>query len=182
MRASRPTVFALALTGALLVSSTGGALGQEEGLDGPDESVEIFDWDPTYFLYVVSAEAAEFDGDVLTLIDAPSVLYFSDRPKRVTGHMDPESWLENWELGPGSFAEVPPNAVLVAGAPVLHELVVELLDTSVEGGDLRFRFEVLDGEVPTERLAPASLFIDSGVPVNGQITDSVTQSNVALDS
>lgn len=138
------------------------ALGQDEDVGGPDESVEVLDFDPTYFLYVISGESAEIDGDVLTLVDAPSVLYFSDRPKRVTGHMDPAAWVETWDQGPGSFADVPPNAVLVVGAPEVHELVVELLDTAVEGDDLRFHFEVLAGEVPSEALEPASLFIDSG--------------------
>jgi len=161
MRAARLTVIGfLALSLCLPLA----ALGQDADVGGPDESVEIFDFDPTYFLYVISGESAQFDGDTLTLVDAPSVLYFSDRPRRVTGHMDPAFWVETWDQGPDSFAEIPPNAVLVGGAPVTHEIVVELLDAAVEGDDLHFRIEVLDGDLPTEALAPASLFIDSADP------------------
>lgn len=159
MRTTRLSILAL-LVACLLVPLP--ALGQDEETGGPDESVELFDWDPTYFLYVISGEGAEIDGDILTLVDAPSVLYFSDRPRRVTGHMDRESWVETWDMGPDSFADAPPNAVLVAGAPVMHELVVELLDAEVDGDDMRFRFKFLDGDVPSQTLEPASLFIDSG--------------------
>ena len=37
---------------------------------------------------------------------------FSDRPYRIYGHMKMSALLEQWDSGPDSFAEDPPNAVL----------------------------------------------------------------------
>ena len=42
------------------------------------------------FLFVMSAVSGSFDGETLTLTGVPSVVYFSDRPYRIAGHMSLE--------------------------------------------------------------------------------------------
>ncbi len=64
-------------------------------------------------MFVQVAQGATVDGDVLTLHDVgASTLYFSDRPKRVVGHVTSTQFVDIWDEGDNSFKEDPPNAVL----------------------------------------------------------------------
>ena len=64
-------------------------------------------------MFVQTARGISSDGTTLTLNDVtPSTLYFSDRPKRVVGHMATAEFVDLWDEGDNSFEEDPPNAVL----------------------------------------------------------------------
>jgi hypothetical protein len=64
-------------------------------------------------MFVQTAQGITSDGTTLTLKEVtPSTLYFSDRPKRIVGHMATTDFVELWAEGDNSFEEDPPNAVL----------------------------------------------------------------------
>ena len=64
-------------------------------------------------MFVQTARAVTSDGTTLTLKDVtPSTLYFSDRPKRIVGHMTTVDFVDLWAEGDNNFEEDPPNAVL----------------------------------------------------------------------
>jgi len=71
----------------------------------------------TSFLFIQSAVSGTFtDNDgvkILTLFEiSPSTVYFSDRPNRVTGVLDTNSFIALWGEGEDSFRDDPPNAAL----------------------------------------------------------------------
>ena len=114
-------------------------------------------------LFVQTAHGLTTTDDTITLKTlSPSTLYFSDRPKREVGHMSTEHFVNVWSEGENSFADDPPNAVLSYLDPE-HEFpedtVVVLRDPRLEGGDLTYSVEILDGTLPKET-GPVALFID----------------------
>jgi hypothetical protein len=114
-------------------------------------------------MFVQVARGASASDGTLTLNGiSPSTLYFSDRPERVVGHMTTSAFVDDWAIGPNSFAEDPPNAVLSftepdADAP--SDVVVVLHDPQMASTDLGYSVEVLDGELPMTA-GPCTLFID----------------------
>ena len=115
-------------------------------------------------LFVQTAQSVFTEGDTLTLRGvAPSTLYFSDRPERVTGHMTTADFVDLWAIGDNSFETDPPNAVLAflePGGDVPDDVVIVLKEPNLDGaGNLSYTIEVLDGTVPTHA-GPVSLFID----------------------
>ncbi len=102
------------------------------------------------------------DGKITLKTLSPSTLYFADRPKREVGHMSSEHFVDVWDEGENSFADDPPNAVLSYLDPAHdfpEDTVVVLRDPRLEGGDLTYSVEVLDGTLPKEA-GPVALFID----------------------
>lgn len=112
-------------------------------------------------LYVQTAHAMSYEDDMLTLHTlAPTTLFFSDRPDRVTGHISSHEFVESWDQGDDSFASNPPNAVLSIFHPdMVSDVVVELTEPVLEGHNLTYKVVILDGEMPAEG-GPNSLFID----------------------
>jgi hypothetical protein len=114
-------------------------------------------------MFVQVAGGANASDGMLTLHKvSPSTLYFSDRPERIVGHMTTDAFVEDWGMGPNSFAEDPPNAVLSfiepdADAP--SDAVVVLRDPELTAPDLQYSIEVLQGEMPASA-GPCTLFID----------------------
>lgn len=114
-------------------------------------------------LFVQTAQGlTTTDGTITLKSIAPSTLYFADRPKREVGHLSSEHFVNVWGEGENSFAADPPNAVLSYLDPK-HEFpedtVVVLRAPRLEGNDLTYSVEVLDGTLPTET-GPVALFID----------------------
>lgn len=112
-------------------------------------------------LFVQTAHAMSYDDGKLTLHTlAPTTLFFSDRPDRVTGHISSEEFVDSWDKGPDNFASNPPNAVLSIFHPdMVSDVVVELMDPMLEGHQLTYTVIILDGEMPAEG-GPNALFID----------------------
>jgi hypothetical protein len=114
-------------------------------------------------MFVQTAHSSESDGKTLTLSGlTPSTIYFSDRPKRIVGHLSSADFLSLWAEGENSFAEDPPNAVLAflaEGDEAPEDAVVVIRDPRLENGSLSYSIEVLEGTVPSET-GPVTLFID----------------------
>ena len=112
-------------------------------------------------LFVQTCSSGTYDGKTLTLNGVGPTLYFSDRPKRIEGHLRTSQVIANWAEGDNSFASDPPNAVLSAfGKGNVANVTVELSEPRLSGGNLTYTVKVLDGSVPG-RFDSASLFIDN---------------------
>lgn len=113
-------------------------------------------------LFVQSAHAGSFDGTRLTLDGVGATLFFSDRPARVSGHLETAKYLGAWGEGPDSFAADPPNATLsILDGGEQENAVVELSDPKQSGGSVSYAVKVVEGKIPA-KFGPASLFIDHG--------------------
>ncbi|HET7715866.1 MAG TPA: hypothetical protein VFK86_09575 [Bauldia sp.] len=116
------------------------------------------------FMFVHVADDLKADAGTLRLVNVnQQVLYFSDRPARIAGHMKLGAYLEEWTKGKDNFGEDPPNATLSVfepGQPENTLAVVELTDPKVDGADLVYSYKLLDGTVPKEGGA-TTLFIDA---------------------
>ncbi len=112
------------------------------------------------YLFVISGTSGSLKGATLTLNGVPNVLYFSDRPDRVAGHLSLEKFVEMWDKGVDSFKADPPNATLsVLTKEGAKNVVVELKSAQQKSGSVVFKVLVLDGNV-TESFEASSLFID----------------------
>jgi hypothetical protein len=120
------------------------------------------------YLFVMSAASGSLEGDRLTMSGVPNVVYFSDRPNRIAGHMSIDKFIEVWGKQPASMKTDPPNAVLSVLDPSGNEnAVVELLSISKEGESVVFNIKRLDGGAPL-KFESSSLFIDQ-IPVGTPI-------------
>ena len=116
---------------------------------------------PPSYLFVLSGESGSFEGDTLTLNDVPLVVYFSDRPYRVAGHMSLEKFVELWGKGSDSFKADPPNATLsIFGEQGNKDVVVELMEPRIKEATLVFRVRLLKGNI-AKSFGAASIFIDA---------------------
>jgi hypothetical protein len=91
-------------------------------------------------------------------------MYFSDRPKRIVGHIKMADYLKEWtaKAGKDNFGADPPNATLSVYEPGKAEntiVVVKLTNPVVDGADLIYSYKVLNGTMPANG-GPTALFID----------------------
>jgi hypothetical protein len=112
-------------------------------------------------LYAQSAAGMAYDNGRLTLNGiAPTTLYFSDRPERITGHIPTQEFFDSWGEGDDSFAGDPPNAVLsIFSEEEVSDVVVVLQEPALVGDQMSYQVDILDGEMPASGGA-SSLFID----------------------
>lgn len=124
------------------------------------------------FLYVLSAKSGSFEGSTLTLNNVPLVIYFSDRPNRIAGHMSLMKFSKNWSKGDDSFEKDPPNAVLsIINENENFNTVLMLEDQRLKNGVLKYKVRLLNGKLP-KVFGAASLFIDAQPDlVNGAVID-----------
>jgi hypothetical protein len=119
-------------------------------------------------LFVQNAKDVTVDGGKLILKGiGPTVLFFSDRPERIAGHMTNERYLKLWrEDGKDSFLADPPNAtVSVFADDTETNLVVTLRNPQFTGDDLSYDISVIQGKLP-DKGGPCSVFIDIiGMPL-----------------
>jgi hypothetical protein len=123
-------------------------------------------------LMVQQASSATYDGKTLTLRGVATIVWFSNRPERLAGHMGTEAYLAGWQPG-GSFAGDPPNAALAIpkSGDATDETVIVTLNTAKVVGDGVYAYDVtvVSGNLPKE-VENAVLFVDpsgSGDPGNG---------------
>ena len=116
------------------------------------------------FVHMADDFRADPGAGTLRLVNVnQQVLFFSDRPKRIAGHMKLADYLEEWVKGKDNFGDDPPNATLSVYEPGQTDntlVVVEITDPVVDGRDLVYSYKVLDGTVPDSGGATA-LFIDA---------------------
>ncbi len=112
------------------------------------------------YLFVISGTSGSLKGDTLTLKGVPNVLYFSNRPVRVAGHLSLEKFVEPWNKGVYSYKADPPNATLsVLKKDGAKNTVVELMSVEQKSGSVVFKVVVLEGVFPVE-FNTGNLFID----------------------
>jgi len=119
------------------------------------------------FLFVQNARGIHYADGKLTLKGiSPTTIMFSDRPERIAGHMTTARFVPFWSEGKDSFLSDPPNATLsVVEKGEATDVVIELRDPVLEGEELSYSVQILEGKMPVVG-GPASLFIDIiGMPL-----------------
>ena len=114
-----------------------------------------------------ASHIAVADGKLILKGISPTVLFFTDRPERIAGHMTNERYLKLWkEDGKDSFLADPPNAtVSVFTDDEVADMVVTLRDPIFNGGDLTYEIRVIQGKLP-DKGGPGAVFIDIiGMPL-----------------
>jgi len=121
----------------------------------------VMEADEIEALFVQTAHSMYYEDGRLTLeTPAPTVLFFSDRPDRVSGHVSTQEFGDSWDKGDDSFESNPPNAVLsIFHSDMVSDVVVELLNPEFDGGEMSYDVIILDGEMPASG-GPSALFID----------------------
>jgi hypothetical protein len=123
------------------------------------------DKDKVQLMFVQTADDLKADDKTLRLVNVgKQTLYFSDRPKRIAGHLTMQAYMEEWKAGegPDNFASDPPNATLSvyeAGQAGNTLTVVEISHPVIEGNDLIYHYKLIEGTMPKSGGATA-LFID----------------------
>ena len=112
-------------------------------------------------LFVQNARGVAYaDGKLILKGVNLATVMFSDRPDRIAGHMTTARFVPFWSEGKDSFLKDPPNATLsFLEKGDMADAVVVLRDPVLEGVDLSYQVEVLEGDIPSSAGA-ASLFID----------------------
>lgn len=114
-------------------------------------------------LFVLNSQGVSLkDGKLILAGVSPNAIVFADRPVRSAGHDLTARIVEDWGTGSDNFANDPPNAT-VSGfkkdGSAVRDAVVVLKSPKLEGGNLTFDVDVLEGDVAGAD-GPASLFID----------------------
>lgn len=132
------------------------------------------------FMFVQVAEDLNADTTALTLRlrnVSGQIIYFSDRPNRIAGHITMAEYLREWTPADGAdnFSADPPNATLSVyepGQPDNSVAIIEISNPQLDGADLVYTYKLIEGSVPLGGGATA-LFIDKvgvggGVGVGGR--------------
>jgi hypothetical protein len=121
--------------------------------------------DKVQLMFVQTAEDLKADDETLRLVNVgKQTLYFSDRPKRIAGHLTMQAYMDEWKAGegPDNFADDPPNATLSvyeSGNAENTLTVVEISHPVIDGNDLIYQYKLIEGTMPKAGGATA-LFID----------------------
>ncbi len=127
------------------------------------------------FMFVQLAEDFQADtaSSTLRLGDVSNqVVYFSDRPNRIAGHLTMKQYLAEWTAAAGedNLSADNPNATLSvyeAGNPNNSIAILEIGNPHLDGADIVYSYKLLDGSIPASGGATA-LFIDK-VGVGGGV-------------
>jgi len=114
-------------------------------------------------LFVINSKGATLQNGKLTLTGvAPNAIVFADRPVRSAGHDLTSRIVEDWGSGSDNFAKDPPNATVSAfqkDGNGVRDAVVVLKNPKLEGDNLAFDVDVLEGDIKGADGA-AAVFID----------------------
>jgi hypothetical protein len=143
------------LAAAVVLSLTAGATIATAAADAPQ------------LMFVQSADDLKVDAAKSTfrLVKInQQTMYFSDRPKRIVGHIKMADYLKEWtaKAGKDNFGADPPNATLSVYEPGKAEntiVVLKITNPVVNGADLVYTYKVLNGTLPANG-GPTALFID----------------------
>ncbi|GAB5375686.1 MAG: hypothetical protein AcusKO_21480 [Acuticoccus sp.] len=121
--------------------------------------------------FVQQADGMTYADGTLTLKNpAELTLFFAERPNRFTGQMKNDEFARYWAPEGGTFAQEPPNAVVMVSNVENPPAVVELKSFAINGeGDFVYEVKVLEGTVPAYGEAVA-LFIDPVSYVGPHVT------------
>jgi hypothetical protein len=115
------------------------------------------------FLFVQTSKGMIFEkaSNKLTLTGvSPITVFFTDRPERVAGNMKTAAFIPFWSEGRDNFKSDPPNAdISLLDGKKLSQVIAELQDPVLNGGDLSYTIKILKGDVPA-KADDVSVFID----------------------
>ena len=144
-------------------AALGVALLTGPALADPTETIKAAGKDASW-LFIQTAQQVQFDGKTLTLSGvSPSVVMFTDRPKRAAEAIPTATFLKSWDVGgKRSFRSDPPNAGLTSIVDgKLQTATVELKQPHLDGTTLTYQARVIEG-TPPPTAGASSLFIDAG--------------------
>lgn len=117
-------------------------------------------------LFVQNSSNVKFNEskNKVTLIGvSPNTIFFTDRPKRIGGHITNEGFLKVWNEQGDSFKNDPPNAsISVVNGNKISDVIVELSNPILEGNNLTYDIKVVYGEIPNQDGITA-VFIDGKI-------------------
>ena len=106
---------------------------------------------PEEWLFVVTADRFELEGDTLTLFKkSDDLIAFTDRPYRKQMHMTFQELAKSWDQGANSFNDDPPNAYLTwedtsGDKPTMRAIELILLGMDLTGAQqAEYSFKVRD--------------------------------------
>lgn len=113
------------------------------------------------FLFILSAQSGSYADNTLSLNGVPHVIYFSDSPKRIVGHMSLKAFVENWSKNSRRLANNLPNAAFSTVENTTDSSVVEITGITDHHEDtLRLRVKTLEGKLP-ESFGESATVVDS---------------------
>jgi hypothetical protein len=131
-----------------------------------DLHLQVWDWaQEVQLMFVQTADDIQVNPTEKTfrLVDVnQQTLYFADRPERLAGHYKMDDYLKEWTEGDNNFGEDPPNATLSIYEPGQAGnsiVVVEISNPVVEGDDIVYSYQLIEGTMPAQGGATA-IFID----------------------
>ena len=146
----------------LLIGFAGSVQAEDEPSDAEQCEQESRQPEAQY-LFVQSATGVKLKKSTLTLKGvSPTTVYFSDRPKRIAGHMTTKDFVDEWQENKAkdSFKADPPNATIsVFTKKEIIDVVVELKNPRLKGKNLIYDIAVIENSEPLPS-GEASLFID----------------------
>ncbi len=114
-------------------------------------------------MFVQVAQYMTRSGDLVTLHGlSEATLFFSDRPRRIVGHLSTQRFVEEWSVGPNNFAVDPPNAVISfvrADDERPEDATVVIREPRLDGDRITYGVDLLEGSLPA-MAESCSLFID----------------------
>lgn len=134
----------------------------ERAPDAASDAPQATDASAPSYLFVQNADGVEVGEGTLTLKDvSPTTVYFTDRPDRIAGHGPTTDFIKLWGQGEDSFRADPPNATLsiLEGDHEAGDVVVTLTNPRLDGQDLTYDIEIIEGKLPKTGGA-AALFVD----------------------
>jgi len=122
------------------------------------------------YLFTLASKSGTFEGDILTLKGIPLVVYFSDRPVRVAGHITLEKFAGMWDKGVNNFKADPPNAELAIYDKKGDKHAILIISSpEVKGDTISFKVRLISESIP-KSLGHSTLFIDIGTGMSGKGT------------
>ncbi len=112
------------------------------------------------YLFTLASKSGTFEGNTLTLNGVPLVVYFSDRPVRVAGHITLEKFIGMWDKGIDNFKNNPPNAELaIYDKTGDKHAVLVVSKPEVKGDAISLKVELISEKMPAS-FGHSTLFID----------------------
>lgn len=117
--------------------------------------------DSVQLLYVQNSHDVSVEKGRITLKKiSPITIFFSDRPKRIAGHMTTKDFVDEWSEGDNSFEADPPNAALsIFGKDEIVDIEVTLMNPRFDEDNLVYDIAILEEDVKPIS-GQCSLFID----------------------
>ena len=117
--------------------------------------------DSVQLLYVQNSHDVSVEKGRITLKKiSPITIFFSDRPKRIAGHMTTKDFVDEWSEGANSFEADPPNAALsIFGKDEIVDIEVTLMNPRFDKDNLVYDIAILEEDVKPVS-GQCSLFID----------------------